>query len=94
VGEETEDVSVPEFVAHEAWCGWKECLRMAHTQQRIGAMALQGKMPLEPWVCVKRMTEEEWDQFEAWKMKFLSKTDNFEEDSMEVDAFGMYEWCG
>ena len=65
VGEEIEEVSMPESVAHEAWCGWKECLKMAHRQWRIGAVALQGKLLLEPLVHVKKMTEEEWNQFKG-----------------------------
>jgi len=67
---------------------------MAHRQVMIGAAALKGKLPLEPLVHVKRMMEEEWDQFEVWRMMFLGKTNDFEEDSMEVDAFRMIEWSG
>jgi len=40
------------------------------------------------------MTEEEWNQFKIWKTRFLDKTNDFKEDSMEVDAFRVDEWSG
>jgi len=67
---------------------------MAHRQWKIRAAALQGKLLLLSLVHVKRMMKEEQDQFKVWRMRFLGETNDFKEDSMEVDAFRVDEWSG
>jgi len=39
----------------------------------------------------RRLTQEEWENLEKWKVQFLEVWDSFGEDGMEVDAFGLDE---
>jgi len=43
-------------------------------------------------VLVKRLTQEEAENFEIWRTRFLEEGDSFEENGMEVDAFRMCDW--
>jgi len=79
VMEGTEAVSTQECVIQEAWHGWWESLRMAHRMQWVMAAALWDKSRGKLMVHVKKLTQEE--------------AENFEENGMEVDAFGMEEWA-
>jgi len=37
---------------------------------------------------------EEQENLENWKVQFLEEQEIFEEDGIEVDAFGLDEWDG
>ena len=41
---------------------------------------------------MKRLTQEEAENLEIWRTCFLEEGDSFEENSMEVDAFGICDW--
>jgi len=43
-------------------------------------------------VHVKKLTQEEAENFKIWRTRFLEEGDSFEENGMEVDAFGMCDW--
>jgi len=36
--------------------------------------------------------QEEQENLDKWKFQFLGEPECFEEDGMEVDAFGLDEW--
>jgi len=56
---------------------------------RITAAAMHDELRQEPLILVKRLTQEEQEGLEQWKVQFLEEQESFEEDGMEVDAFGM-----
>ena len=85
VTEETELISMQESVVWEAWHGWEESLRMANRMQRVGEVALQDDSMWELSIPARRLTQEEWEILEKWKVQFLEEWDSFEEDEMEVD---------
>jgi len=91
VTEETESISTQESLIREAWHGWEDSLRMAHRMRRVGAAALRDESTLEPSLRVRKLTREEQENLEKWKVHFLGQPEGFEEDEMEVDAFGMDE---
>src|SRR5882724_5643899 len=92
VTEETELISMQESVVLEAWHGWEESLRMANRMWRVGEVALWDESTWEPSIPARRLTQEEWENLEKGKVQFLEEWDSFEEDGMEVDAFGPDEW--
>ena len=87
VMEETKAISMQESVVWETWHGWEESLRMA--VQRVMAAVLQDEWTGESLVHVRRLMPEEWENYEEWRDQFLEEQESFEEDGMEVDAFGM-----
>src|SRR5882724_7508652 len=91
VMEGTEAISMQECVVQEAWCGWWESLKMAHRMLQVMA-ALQDKLRGEPMVCVKKLMQEEAENFEIWRTCFLEEGNSFEENGMEVNAFRMCDW--
>jgi len=54
--------------------------------------ALWDRLRGEPTVHVKKLTQEEEENFEIWRIHFLEEGDSFEENGMEVDAFRMCNW--
>ena len=92
VMEGTEAVSMQECVVREAWLGWWERLRAAHRMQRVAVAALRDGSRGEATVHVKKLTQEEVENLEIWRTHFLEEGDSFEENGMEVDAFGMCDW--
>jgi len=85
---ETKAISIQESVVWEAWHGWWESLRMAHRMWWVMAAALQDESRGELTVHVKKLMQEEAENYQIWRTHFL-EGDSFEEDGMEVDAFGM-----
>src|SRR5882724_7162971 len=83
VTEETEIISMQESVVQEAWHGWEESLRMANRMRRVGAVALRDESTREPSIPARRLTQEEWENLEKWKVQFLEEWDSFEEDGMK-----------
>ena len=71
--EETELSSMQELVVREAWHGWEESLRMANRMWRVRAVALQDESTWEPSIPSRRLTQEEWENFEKWKVQFLEE---------------------
>src|SRR5882724_5938751 len=66
--EETELISMQESVVQEAWHGWEESLRMAYRMWRVGSAALWDKLTWEPSIPVRRLTQDEWENLEEWKV--------------------------
>ena len=90
--EETKTISMQESLVWEAWCRREESLWMAHRMWRVGAAALQDELTWEPSLCIRKLMQEEWENLDKWKVHFLGKPEGFEEEEMEVDAFGMDQW--
>ena len=59
---------------------------------RVAVAALRDGSKGEPMVCVKRLMQEEAENLEIWRTRFLEEGDSFEENGMEVDAFRMCDW--
>jgi len=89
VTEETKAISTQESVVQEAWHGWEESLGTAHRMQQVTVAALWDESRRESSVCVRILMPEEWESYEKWREQFLEEQESFEEDGMEVDAFGM-----
>ena len=92
VMEGTEAISMQECMVWEAWHGWWESLRAAHRMWQVMVAALWDRLRGKPMVHVKKLTQEEVENFEIWRTCFLEEGDSFEENGMEVDAFGMCDW--
>jgi len=92
VMEGTEPVSMQECVVWEAWRGWWESLKAAYWMQRVMVAALWDGSRGEPMVHVKKLMEEEEENFKIWRTCVLEEGDIFEENGIEVDAFGMCVW--
>ena len=89
---ETQAISIQESVVWEAWHGWWESLRVAHRMWWVVAAALQDESRGGSTVHVKKLMQEEVENFEIWRTWFLEEGDSFEENGMEVDAFRMCNW--
>jgi len=92
VMEGTEAISMQECVVWEAWNRWWESLRPAHRMWQVAVAALWERSRGELMVHVKKLMQEEVENFEIWRMCFLEEGDSFKENWMEVDAFGMCNW--
>ena len=92
VMEGTKAVSMQECMVWEAWCVWWESLREAHRMQQVAVAALWDGSRGETTVHVKKLMQEEAENFEIWRTHFLEEGDSFEENGMEVDAFRLCNW--
>jgi len=60
--------------------------------RQVTVAALWDRSRGEPTVHVKKLMQEEAENFEIWRTCFLEEGDSFEENGMELDAFGMCDW--
>ena len=65
---------------------------MAHRMWQVAEAVLQDESRGELTECVKKLMQEEEENFEIWKDQILEEGDSFEENGKEVDAFRMEEW--
>jgi len=65
---------------------------MAHRIWRVGAATLWDESTWEPSLHMRKLTQEEWENLDKWKVHFLGELEGFEEGKMEVDALGMDQW--
>jgi len=86
VMEGTKAVSMQECMVWEAWQGWWASFRVAHRVQQVMVAALWDESRGELTVVVKKLMEEEEENFKIWREQFLEEGDSFEENGMEVDA--------
>jgi len=56
VSEETENISMQESLIWEAWCRWKEHLRMAHRMWRVRGVALWDESTWDLLLHVRKLT--------------------------------------
>ena len=67
-------------------------MRVAHRMWQVMVAALWDGPRGEAMVHVKKLTLEEAENFKIWREHFLEEGDSFEENGMEVYAFGMCNW--
>ena len=67
-------------------------MRVAHRMRQVVVAALWDGPRGEAMVLVKKLMPEEAENLEIWREHFLEEGDSFEENGMEVDAFGMCNW--
>jgi len=84
-----EGISLQERLFREAWRGWEESLRMARRHRRLGEVAAKLTISAEPKIIVQKLAEDEEAQFKVWKTRFLGQVEGFEEEGMEMGAFGL-----
>jgi len=65
---------------------------MAHRMQRVRAAALWDESTQEPSLHMRKLTQDEWENLDMWKVHFLGELEGVEEDEMEADAFEMDQW--
>ena len=41
---------------------------------------------------MRKLTQVQWENLDKWKVHFLGELEGFEEEEMEVDAFGIDQW--
>jgi len=50
----------------------------------VRTVALQDESTWELSIPVRKMTQEEWENLEKWKVQFLEEWESFEKDGMDV----------
>jgi len=90
--EETEKILTQELLIQEAWCGWEESLQAAQRMWRVGEAVFQDESTWEPLLFMKKQMQDKQENLNKWKVHFLGEPEGFEEEEIEVDAFGMDEW--
>jgi len=84
-----EGITLQERLFREAWRGWEESLRMARRHRRLGEVAAKLPKSAEPKIIVQRLAEDEEARLKVWKTRFLGQAEGFEEEGMEIGAFGL-----
>jgi len=84
-----EGITLQERLFREAWRGWEESLRMARRHRRLGEVAAKLPKSAKPRIIVQRLAEDEEAWLKAWKTQFLGQAEGFEEEGMEIGAFGL-----
>ena len=59
-------------------------MRTAHRMWWVRTVALQDESTWELSIPVRKMTQEEWENLEKWKVQFLEEWESFEKDGMDV----------
>ena len=86
-----EGISLQERLFREAWRGWEESLRMARRHRRLGEVAAKLPNSAEPRIIVQRLAEDKEARLKVWKTQFLGQVEGFEEEGMDMGAFGLDE---
>src|SRR5882672_11870004 len=86
-----EGISLQERLFREAWRGWEESLRMAHRHRQLREVAAKLHNSSEPKIIMQRLAEDEEARLKVWKTQFLGQAEGFEEEGMEMGAFGLDE---
>jgi len=65
---------------------------MAHRMQKVGEAALQDELIWEPSIAVQKLTHDNQENLDKWKVHFLGGLEGFEEEELQAGAFRIDEW--
>src|SRR6266481_3120009 len=83
-------LTVPELIIRNVWMNWEQDLRRAYCQCLLAQAMVSVEIPRSK-VEVLELRADEEERFAIWRSRYLYQPADFEEERMEVGAFGLGE---